>query len=184
MNILIITSVPTSRPLWCSCQTLRRSRWCLRSSSAGIAPSWNDAGCPEKYQFERVKNKKGRLGLHNGNTLMTQLDNWTLCRKYSSSHQNIKLLPSFGKVDFSIDQVGISNLNKSQVLEDGDVKIDWHWCWGTFGVWMYKIQNTKCKKIQYRYYPHLEDEADVWDTRWGGLRKCEPSNRAVDRDFF
>ena len=88
----------------------------------------------------------GRLGLHNGNTLMTQLDNWTLCRKYSSSHQNIKLLPSFGKVDFSIDQVGISNLNKSQVLEDRDVKIDWHWRWGIFGVWMYKIQNTKCKK--------------------------------------
>ena len=84
----------------------------------------------------------GRLGLHNGNTLMTQLDNWTLCRKYSSSHQNIKLLPSFGKVDFSIDQVGISNLNKSQVLEDRDVRIDWHWWWGTFGVWMYKIQKN------------------------------------------
>ena len=57
MSIIIITSVPTSRPLWCSCQTPRRSRWCLRSSSAGIAPSWNDAGCPEKYQLERVKNK-------------------------------------------------------------------------------------------------------------------------------
>ena len=47
MNIIIITSVPTSRPLWCSCQTPRRSRWCLRSSSAGIAPSWNGASCPE-----------------------------------------------------------------------------------------------------------------------------------------
>ena len=37
-------------------------------------------------------------------------------KEYNFTHQNIELLPSFGKIDFAVDQIWVANLNKGQVL--------------------------------------------------------------------
>ena len=37
----------------------------------------------------------------------------------NDTHQNVELLPSFGKIDFAVNQIWVANLNKSQVLGKG-----------------------------------------------------------------